>query len=180
MTIHDVSTRNSIFSKIKNYWPKSAPFFALFLRVFHEKCATWPWICRKLLIRSALESSNTGASNKVPNFIIQPFEADLVTLDLMEPESRKVNLIGKKHWNSKLFTNHSLSETMKAAPNGWFKNFDPSLGTPGLGLSNARKFKFLRQLRDQNSNTALMLLKNRPHANQPFCSFILVKGTCTV
>ena len=56
---------------------------------------------------------------------------------------------------------------MKAAPNGWFKNFDPSLGTPGLGLSNAPKIKFLRQTCDQiahffkknikNSNTTLLL-----------------------
>ena len=38
---------------------------------------------------------------------------------------------------------------MKAAPNGWFKNFDPSLGTSVLGLSSARKIKFLRQIRDQ-------------------------------
>ena len=53
------------------------------------------------------------------------------------------------------------SETMKTAPNGWFKNFEASLGPPGLGFSNARKIKFFRQMRDQNSNTALLLLKNR-------------------
>ena len=34
ITIYDVSSKNSIFPKMKNYWPKSGSFFALFFAAF--------------------------------------------------------------------------------------------------------------------------------------------------
>ena len=46
-------------------------------------------MCRRILIRSALKSSDLCASNGGPNFEIRPLEADLVSFEMAKlPEKR--------------------------------------------------------------------------------------------
>jgi len=49
---------------------------------FHKKCFIRSSVCRTILIRSALENSDPGASNGVSNLLVRLFGADLVTFEV--------------------------------------------------------------------------------------------------
>ena len=97
-------------------------------------------MCRKVLIRSALESSDPRASNGGSNFTFRHFGADMATFEV----AGELRTSTDRQMKGFLVRHATLKAAMSAAKCRKMK-FDPPLDAPGSGFSSARRINIVRQ-----------------------------------
>ena len=126
------------FRHLWRFWAGNS----LFDLIFRKKCFIRSRVCCLILIRSALESPDPGASDSGSSLLIRRVGADLVTFEVVEL-SHYCGVFYQ--WISRIWSYPPTSKVTRSASSGRITKFDPLLGALESGLSSALRIITLRQ-----------------------------------
>ena len=95
-----------------------------------------------ILVRSALENPDSGASNGGSNLLIRPFGADLVTFEMVELSHYCRDFY---QWISRFWSYPATSKVTRSAPNSRINKLDTPFDAPSSGSSSAFRINIVRQ-----------------------------------
>ena len=131
---------DNFYDKCEKFSIRTQATFWDFVDTFCSKLnvfATNSRVCRTKLTRSALESTNAGASNSESNIKIDPLRVDHITFELVE----LLNITNfSQHFYQlqiQLQSYLAISKVTRSTPCGRNLTFDPPSAAPGSVLSSA-------------------------------------------
>ena len=141
-------------------WPIELTWKSQICSGFHKTVAIASCVCRRILIRRALESPDPGASNGGSNVVIRHSGADMVALEVAG-WPRISNLSKEITWlRFEILGHQATSKATTSAPKCRISTFDPPFDAPGSGLSSALRINIVRHTCDRMAHFLWTLDKN--------------------